>query len=185
MKVVETPIKGIKLLDIDCYRDNRGFFLESYQAEKYHAVGIQESFVQDNHSRSKKGVLRGLHFQIQRPQSQIVTVMRGEIYDVAVDIRPASPTFGRWHGVVLSDEGIRQIYVTEGFAHGFCVLSEWADLHYKVSRFYDADDEGGLLWNDPDLAISWPNITPIIKQRDAEFPQLSGLTGEQFPNVSK
>ena len=124
-----------------------------------------------------------MHFQIKRPQAQIVTVMRGRIFDVGVDLRPASPTFGKWHGVELSDAGSRQIYMAPGFAHGFCVLSDWADLHYKVSRNYDAHDEGGLHWNDIQVGIRWPQSDPIITARDASYPLLRDLTVVKLPHA--
>src|SRR5262249_27774983 len=147
MRLVETGISGLLLIEPRCFRDARGFFLESFQAQRYRDAGIADRFVQDNHSRSVKGVLRGLHFTVKRPQAQIVTVMRGRIFDAAVDLRPGSKTFGRWFGAELSDEGPRQLYMAPGLAHGFCVLSEFADLHYKVTELYDASDEGGLLWS--------------------------------------
>jgi dTDP-4-dehydrorhamnose 3,5-epimerase len=130
-----------------------------------------------------QGVLRGLHFQVANPQAQIVTVIRGSIFDVAVDLRFDSPTFGRWFGVELNDKGPRQIYMAPGFAHGFCVLSEIADLHYKVSRFYNQCDEGGLIWNDQDIGIDWPIKDPIISKRDKAYPRLDELRPEQLPHV--
>src|SRR5262249_21113252 len=129
------------------------------------------------------GVLRGLHFQVNRPQAQIVTVICGRIFDVAVDLRRASASFGRWYGIELSDEGPRQIYMAPGFAHGFCVLSEFADLHYKVSQFYDQHDEGGLIWNDRDIGIRWPTKNPIISKRDSSHPQLRELDRKRLPHV--
>ncbi len=182
MKVTHTPLKGLLLIEPVCFRDERGFFLESYQFERYKEAGIHDQFVQDNQSRSVKGVLRGMHFQVRRPQAQIVTVMRGCVFDVAVDLRPASPTFGRWFGVELSDAGPRQLYMAPGFAHGFCVLSDWADLHYKVSQFYDPRDEGGLLWNDPDIGIQWPIEMPQVTSRDATYPRIKELFEEQLPH---
>lgn len=130
----------------------------------------------------RRGVLRGMHFQVKRPQAQIVTVMRGRVFDVVVDLRPASPTFGRWFGVELSDNGPRQLYMTPGFAHGFCVLSDWADLHYKVSRPYDPGDEGGLFWNDPDVGIQWPIKVPQVAPRDAAYPGIRDLSQAQLPH---
>ena len=184
MDIIETSLDGVFLVKLDCYRDERGFFLETYQLKKYSTIGIDDSFVQENHSRSYKGVLRGLHFQIKRPQSQIVTVMNGRIYYIVVDLRAESSTFGKHYGVELDDKEIRQIWVTEGFAHGYCVLSEQVDLHYKVSRFYDPSDEGGVLWNDPDLGINWPLERPIIKKRDAEYPRIKDLTIDKLPHTS-
>lgn len=175
MNITSTPLKGILLIEPRCFQDERGFFLESYKRERYQAAGIMENFVQDNHSRSKKNVLRGLHFTRNKPQAQILTVVRGKIFDVVVDIRKDSPTFGKWFGTELSDEGPRQVYMTHGFAHGFCVLSEYADLHYKVSQRYDPNDDGGLRWNDSDIGIEWPIHTPIISDRDGNHPMLRSI----------
>ena len=175
IKVKSTSLEGFLIVEPNCYKDDRGFFLETYQEDIYKAAGITDKFVQDNQSRSIKGVIRGLHFQVNRPQAQIVTIMRGSVFDVGVDLRRNSPTFGKWHGVELSDVGQRQVYMAPGIAHGFCVLSDWADLHYKVSRFYDPDDECGLVWNDSEVNIDWPSITPLILQRDATYQSLSQL----------
>ena len=182
MKNTTTDLDGFLVIEPRCFQDDRGFFLETYQSERYQEVGILDKFVQDNQSRSAKGVLRGMHFQVKRPQAQIVTVMRGRIFDVGVDLRPSSRTFGKWYGVELSDTGTRQVYMAPGFAHGFCVLSDWADLHYKVSRKYDANDEGGLVWNDPDVDIRWPLAEPTVTSRDANYPQLKDLSIGQFPH---
>jgi dTDP-4-dehydrorhamnose 3,5-epimerase len=184
MQVKETGFTGLLLIEPRCFRDERGFFLESFQAERYRDNGITEAFVQDNHSRSRQGVLRGLHFQVKRPQAQIVTVIRGRIFDVAVDLRMNSTTFGRWYGVELSEEGPRQLYMTAGFAHGFCVLSEHADLHYKVTRLYDHADEGGLIWNDRDVGIHWPITNPMVSGRDSTYPTLRQLGRECLPHVN-
>ena len=175
IKVKSTSLEGFLIVEPNCYKDDRGFFLETYQEDIYKAAGITDKFVQDNQSRSIKGVIRGMHFQVNRPQAQIVTIMRGSVFDVGVDLRRNSPTFGRWHGVELSDTGQRQIYMAPGIAHGFCVLSDLADLHYKVSRFYDPDDECGMAWNDSEVNIDWPLITPLIHQRDATYQSLSQL----------
>jgi len=175
IKVKSTSLEGFLIVEPNCYKDDRGFFLETYQEDIYKAAGITDKFVQDNQSRSIKGVIRGLHFQVNRPQAQIVTIMRGSVFDVGVDLRRNSPTFGKWHGVELSDIGQRQVYMAPGIAHGFCVLSDWADLHYKVSRFYDPDDECGLVWNDSEVNIDWPLMTPLIHQRDATYKSLSQL----------
>lgn len=181
MKVEETPLPGLLLIEPRCFRDERGFFLESFRRERYQAAGITDDFVQDNHSRSVRGVLRGLHFQIRRPQAQIVTVIHGRIFDVAVDLRRGSATFGRWFGIELSEDGPRQIYMTPGLAHGFCVLSDVADIHYKVSRNYDHADEGGVLWSDPDIGIRWPVTDPMLSVRDASYPRLRDMTAESLP----
>lgn len=184
MKIVKTPLEGLVRIEPDCFQDERGFFLESYQENRYKDVGINDNFIQENHSRSVKGVLRGMHYQIKRPQAQIVTIMRGSIYDVCVDLRPNSPTFTQWYGVELNDVGSRQIYMAPGFAHGFCVISDYADLHYKVSEFYDSDDEGGLFWNDPGVAIKWPISNPEVSKRDQNFPKLSELSKALYPNMN-
>jgi len=182
MNVTPTPLSGLMIIEPRCFGDKRGFFLETFQAVRYEEAGIPDQFLQDNQSRSAKGVLRGMHFQVKRPQAQIVTVLRGRIFDAVVDIRTGSPTFGQWFGMELSDEGPRQVYMAPGFAHGFCVLSDWADLHYKASRLYDPHDEGGLRWNDPDVGVKWPNPVPQITERDAAFPLLNELSISQLPH---
>ena len=183
IKIKNTSLEGFLIIEPNCYKDDRGFFLETYQEDIYKAAGITDKFVQDNQSRSIKGVIRGMHFQVNRPQAQIVTIMRGLVFDVGVDLRQNSPTFGRWHGVELSDTGQRQVYMAPGIAHGFCVLSDLADLHYKVSRFYDPDDECGMVWNDSEVNIDWPSITPLIHQRDATYQSLSQLIdSHQLPH---
>jgi dTDP-4-dehydrorhamnose 3,5-epimerase len=185
MRVKPTDFAGLLVIEPNCYADERGFFLESFQQPRYRAAGIADDFVQDNHSRSSRGVLRGLHFQIKRPQAQIVTVMRGRIFDVVVDLRSGSPTFGRWFATQLSDEGPRQLYMAPGFAHGFYVLSDVADLHYKVSCLYDQADEGGLLWNDPDIGVRWPIDHPEVSQRDAAYPRLRDLDRPRLPHLTR
>jgi dTDP-4-dehydrorhamnose 3,5-epimerase len=184
MRVEQTQLPGLILIEPRRFGDERGFFLETFQAPRYRAAGIEDEFMQGNHSRSVKGVLRGLHFQLKRPQAQIVTVMRGRVFDVAVDLRPDSPTFGRWFGAELSDEGPCQMYMARGFAHGFCVLSDTADLHYMVSRIYDHGDEGGLVWNDPDIGIRWPIEAPVVSQRDGAYPRLRDLKHDGLPHVA-
>ena len=183
IKAKKTPLEGFLILELETFKDDRGFFLETFQEKNYKEAGIKDKFVQDNQSRSSKGVLRGIHFQVKRPQAQIVTVMRGCIFDVGVDLRQNSSTFGQWYGVELSDIGQRQVYMAPGIAHGFCVLSDLADLHYKVSRFYDSDDECGMLWNDSEVNIDWPSINPLIHQRDATYQSLSQLIeSHQLPH---
>jgi len=183
IKTKKTPLEGFLILELETFKDDRGFFLETFQEKNYKEVGIKDKFVQDNQSRSSKGVLRGMHFQVKRPQAQIVTIMRGCIFDVGVDLRQNSSTFGQWYGVELSDVGQRQVYMAPGIAHGFCVLSDLADLHYKVSRFYDSDDECGMLWNDSEVSIDWPSINPLIHQRDATYQSLSQLIeSHQLPH---
>ncbi len=184
MLVKETGLAGLLLIEPRYFRDERGYFLETFSAPRYRDAGITDDFVQENHSRSGKGILRGLHFQVRRPQAQLVTVMRGRVFDVAVDLRRTSTTFGRWFGAELSDEGVCQMYMAPGFAHGFCVLSDCADLHYMVSRIYDHSDEGGLLWNDPDIGISWPLEMPVVSARDAAYPRLRDIAPDRLPRPS-
>lgn len=170
MKIVAQPFDGLMVLEPRQFADERGFFLESFELDRYRVHGITEDFVQDNHSRSVKGVLRGMHFTRRKPQAQILTVIRGRIFDVVVDVRKDSPNFGKWFGTELSDEGPSQVYMANGFAHGFCVLSDVADLHYKVSQKYDPTDDGGLRWDDPTVAIEWPISGPIVSDRDRKLP---------------
>ena len=167
---VETcEIEGLKVITPAVFGDARGYFMETYQYEDFKAAGIDVTFVQDNQSASKRGVLRGLHFQINHPQDKLVRVIKGEVYDVAVDLRKDSPTFGQWQGVLLSEENKKQFFVPKGFAHGFLVLSEYAEFCYKCSDFYHPGDEGGLIYNDPEIGVEWP-ITPdmelIFSDRD-------------------
>jgi dTDP-4-dehydrorhamnose 3,5-epimerase len=182
MKITETGLAGLLLIEPRYFRDDRGYFLETFSGPRYRDAGIADDFVQENHSRSSKGILRGLHFTVRRPQAQLVTVMRGKVFDVGVDLRSGSKTFGRWFGAELSDEGACQIYMPPGFAHGFCVLSDVADLHYMVSRIYDHSDEGGLLWNDPDVGIRWPVEAPVVSARDAAYPKLWELGPDRLPH---
>ncbi len=184
MRVEHAPLQGLMVIEPQGFGDDRGFFLESFHQERYRSSGITDDFVQENHSRSRERVLRGLHFQIKYPQAQLLTVMRGRVFDVTVDLRPDSTTFSRWFGVELSDEGPRQIYMAPGFAHGFCVLSAFADLHYKVSRLYNHGDEGGVIWNDPDLDIRWPIESPIVSQRDSVYPRLRDIGRELLPHLA-
>ena len=175
MKVIETQLAGVLIIEPKAFGDHRGFFLETFQVERYREAGITLPFVQDNHSRSQRGVLRGLHFQKTRPQGKLVSVSRGAVYDVAVDIDPASATYGRFVGVELNDDNHRQMWVPPGYAHGFCVLSEVADFQYKCTDFYFLADEGGLLWNDPDVGIPWPITEPQLSAKDANNPRLRDL----------
>lgn len=166
MRVVPTAIGGVMIIEPDVYVDARGHFLETFHARTYAAAGLPVEFVQDNESLSAKGVLRGLHLQLQRPQGKLVRVVRGEIWDVAVDIRPESPTFGQWVGETLSDGNWRQLYVPPGCAHGFCVMSDQAIVHYKCTTFYDRDDEVGIAYDDPTLGIPWPIAEPVLSPKD-------------------
>lgn len=182
MKVETTPIPGLMVFEPRAFPDHRGCFLESWQDNRYLAQGVLP-MVQDNLSRSKRGVLRGLHFTVKRPQAQFIWVSSGEVLDVAVDLRRNSPTFGKWHGVRLDGGAIRQFYLPPGFAHGFCVLSETADVHYKVTHTYDAADEFTLRWNDPDIGVEWPVADPVLKDHDARAPLLRDLAPHQLPDV--
>lgn len=175
MDVIDTSIKGCKLIQPKVFGDHRGFFLETFQASRYAECGINLPFVQDNYSRSSKGVLRGLHFQINKPQGKLVRVVRGEVFDVAVDIRRDSPTFGRWEGVILSEENKSQFWIPPGLAHGFVVLSDTADFEYKCTDYYDPSDEGCLIWNDPDVAIKWPVTDPLLSEKDRQAKILAEL----------
>ena len=176
MKVIETALPGVLIIEPKAFGDHRGFFLETFQVERYREAGITLPFVQDNHSRSQRGVLRGLHFQRTRPQGKLVSVSRGAVYDVAVDIDPASATYGQFVGVELNDDNHRQMWVPPGYAHGFCVLSEVADFQYKCTDFYFPADEGGLAWNDPDVGIPWPIEAPQLSAKDVNNPRLRDLT---------
>ena len=175
MKVIETALPGVLIIEPKVFGDARGFFIETFQVERYREIGITQPFVQDNHSRSQRGVLRGLHFQKTRPQGKLVRVSRGAVYDVAVDINPKSPTFGRYVGVELSDDNHRQLWIPAGYAHGFCVISAVADFEYKCTDFYFPEDEGGLIWNDPDVNIPWPVDTPQLSAKDQRNPSLREL----------
>ncbi|MDF1694072.1 MAG: dTDP-4-dehydrorhamnose 3,5-epimerase [Zhongshania sp.] len=176
MKLIPTKLKDCVIIEPKVFGDHRGFFLETFQAERYRDMaGISLPFVQDNHSRSAKGVLRGLHFQKTKPQGKLVRVVSGEVFDVAVDIRPSSPSFGLWEGVVLSEENKRQFWVPPGFAHGFVVLSDTADFEYKCTDYYDPSDEGCLIWNDPAMAIDWPLANPTLSAKDSAAPTLAEL----------
>ena len=169
---VETcEIEGLKIITPKVFGDARGYFMETYNYEDFKAAGIPEIFVQDNQSASRKGVLRGLHFQNKYSQDKLVRVIKGEVFDVAVDLRPNSPTFGKWHGVLLSEENKKQFFVPKQFAHGFLVLSDYAEFCYKCSDFYHPEDEGGIAWNDPDLGVKWPlenGAAPILSDKDKE-----------------
>jgi dTDP-4-dehydrorhamnose 3,5-epimerase len=181
LQITETSLPGVLLIQPRVYEDTRGFFMETYRADAMRAAGVDETFVQDNHSRSSHAVLRGLHYQLRRPQAKLCRVVHGEVLDVAVDIRVGSPHFGKWLGAVLSAENKRALYLPKGFAHGFVVRSERADLLYKCSEYYDAPDDGGVLWNDPALGIEWDTPSPILSAKDAEFLPLAQIARERLP----
>ena len=171
----KTGIEGLVVVEPKVFGDNRGYFMETYNYNDFKAAGLDMVFVQDNQSKSKKGVLRGLHFQKKNPQGKLVRVVSGEVYDVAVDLRRGSDTYGQWYGVLLSAENKKQFYVPEGFAHGFVVMSETAEFVYKCTRFYDPSDEGGLMWNDPEIGIDWPvpeNAELLLSEKDQHHQPL-------------
>jgi dTDP-4-dehydrorhamnose 3,5-epimerase len=186
MKVIPTELPEVLIIEPTVHGDARGFFQETYHADRYAELGIRSTFVQDNHSRSGAGILRGLHYQLKHPQGKLVRVTQGVAFDVAVDIRKGSPTFGRWVGVTLSEDNFLQLYVPPGFAHGFCSLSERVDFLYKCTDYYHPVDEQGVLWNDPDLGITWPEIgsdyrlsnkdqgNRRLRDLDAELPIYTG-----------
>jgi len=182
MRVVPSIVPGVLVIEPDVHEDGRGFFLETYHAERYGEVGIAGPFVQDNHSRSIGGTLRGLHLQLRRPQGKLVRVIEGEIFDVAVDVRRGSPTFGRWVGVHLSASNFKQCFIPPGFAHGFCVVSPVAQVEYKCTDLYDPDSEIGIAWNDPAIGIAWPVAAPTLSPRDRQHPTLEAVRS-QLPNL--
>jgi dTDP-4-dehydrorhamnose 3,5-epimerase len=176
---IPCPIEGLYEITPQLFGDNRGYFFEVYSERDFFAAGLTMGFVQDNQSRSIKGVLRGLHFQKTHPQGKLVRVIQGEVFDVAVDIRPNSPTRGKWHGVTLSGEQHNQFYIPEGFAHGFLVLSDWALFAYKCTDFYHPEDEGGIIWNDKTIAVAWPNLGMdyMLSEKDKKLPEFSSCIG--------
>jgi dTDP-4-dehydrorhamnose 3,5-epimerase len=175
MRALPTDLPGVVLIEPDVFRDARGYFLETFNHRRYRDLGIDCTFVQNNQSRSLRGTLRGMHAQVKNPQGKLVRVVEGEIFDVAVDIRPRSPTFGKWTGANLSGESFRQMFVPPGFAHGFCVLSESAVVVYSCTDFYDRADEVGFRWNDPAVGIVWPLDRPLLSDKDAALPTLAEL----------
>ncbi|MGE3541411.1 MAG: dTDP-4-dehydrorhamnose 3,5-epimerase [Candidatus Tectimicrobiota bacterium] len=181
MEVSATPLPGVYLIVPRVFVDCRGFFMETWQASRYAQAHIPGPFVQDNYSHSSRGTLRGLHYQLTYPQGKLVWVMQGEVFDVAVDIRRGSPTFGQWYGTLLSGENHHQLYIPAGFAHGFCVLSESADFCYKCTNVYRSGDEYGLRWDDPRLAIPWPLSAPLLSEKDRTYPTLETIPQEHLP----
>jgi len=175
VKFLPTDLPGVTLIEPDVFKDARGFFLETYHERKYAEGGIPGPFVQDNHSYSGRGTLRGLHAQLLRPQGKLVRAVEGEMFDVAVDIRRGSPAFGRWVGAVLSGENFRQLWIPPGFAHGFCVLSPWVHVEYKCTGFYDPADEISIAWDDPQIGIDWPVVAPTLSAKDKSAPRLADL----------
>ena len=185
LQIIETSLPGVLLIQPRVFGDARGFFMETYRQNVLAEAGIAETFVQDNHSRSARGVLRGLHYQLLRPQAKLCRVAQGEVLDVAVDIRVGSPHFGKWVAVVLSEENRTQIYIPQGFAHGFVVRSETADFLYKCSDYFDASDDRGVLWNDPALGIDWAEPSPLISEKDQRYLPLAGIAHDQLPRFER
>ena len=184
MKVIETELPGVHIIEPKVFGDERGFFLETFHAARYAEYDIPGeglSFVQENHSRSHKGVLRGMHYQLTHPQGKLVSVASGCVFDVVADVNPDSPTCGRWVGVELSEVNHRQVWVPPGYAHGFCVLSEMADFQYRCTDFYVPEDEGGVVWNDPDIGIDWPLAAPSLSGKDAGLPRLAEVPRDRLP----
>ena len=185
MKVTETKLPGVLIFEPDVFSDERGFFLETWRTTHYENAGVKGHFVQDNVSFSKKGVLRGLHYQYPQSQGKLVQVLSGRVTDVAVDIRAGSPTFGRWISEVISDVNHKQVYIPPGFAHGYCVTSETALFIYKCTDFYNPATENGIIWNDPELNIDWPVTEPVFSPKDAKYPKLSDIAQDKLPHFGE
>ncbi|MBE0536532.1 MAG: dTDP-4-dehydrorhamnose 3,5-epimerase [Phycisphaerae bacterium] len=181
MNIVPTELPGVVILEPKVFGDPRGWFVETWSQKRYEEAGIRRSFVQDNVSFSRRGILRGLHYQYPNPQGKLVQVLSGEVFDVAVDIRVGSPTFGKWVGVALSADNHRQMYIPPGFAHGFCVTSETALFSYKCTDYYNPAAEGGILFSDPAIGIDWPVESPVLSEKDAKFAVLQTILPEQLP----
>jgi dTDP-4-dehydrorhamnose 3,5-epimerase len=181
LQIIETSLPGVLLIKPRVFEDPRGFFMETYRQNVLADAGIRETFVQDNHSHSSRGVLRGLHYQLRNPQAKLCRVAGGEVLDIAVDVRLGSPHFGKWVSVVLSGENHAQLYVPMGFAHGFVVLSETADFLYKCSDYFDPADDRGVLWNDPAIGIDWDTPSPILSEKDMRYLPLAQIAHDQLP----
>lgn len=181
MKIIKTKLEDVLIVEPRAFVDPRGYFMESYHEQRYKENGIEATFVQDNLSYSVQGTLRGLHYQLPHSQAKLVQVLKGEVFDVAVDIRRGSPSFGQWEGVVLSSDNRLQLFIPEGFAHGFCVLSKEAIFHYKCSDIYSPEAQGGVIWNDSELSISWPVNKPLVSDKDMAFLPLSEIEIERLP----
>ncbi len=181
MEIIETNLPGVVIIEPKVFGDDRGYFFETWQQTRYEAIGIKEKFVQDNISYSTRGVLRGLHYQNPNTQGKLVSVLQGEVFDVAVDIRVGSPNFGHWTGVFLSGENHRQLWVPPGFAHGFCVTSETAYFSYKCTDVYTPQAEGGIIWSDPDIGIEWPLEDVVLSDKDKIYTKLKDMTANKLP----
>jgi dTDP-4-dehydrorhamnose 3,5-epimerase len=184
MRRIATALPDVALVEPQVFGDPRGYFMETYNAREFARLGVESHFVQDNQSGSQQGVLRGLHYQLGRPQAKLVRVVRGEVFDVAVDLRRGSPTFGCWAGEILSEQNRRMLFIPEGFAHGFFVLSEQAEFAYKCSAYYAPEEERGVIWNDPTLAIAWPipaGVVPLLSSKDSRYPRLQEMAVEDLP----
>jgi dTDP-4-dehydrorhamnose 3,5-epimerase len=180
LKFTETPLPGVLVIEPRVHGDERGFFMETYRADAFREHGIPDVFVQDNHSRSARGVLRGLHYQEPLPQGKLVRCPRGELFDIAVDIRRGSPTFGRYYGILLTESNNKMLWVPPGFAHGFCALTDTADLVYKVTELYRPEYDRCILWNDPDIGIPWPIAEPVLSAKDANAPRLKDAVVPEY-----
>lgn len=183
MKVTKTAIDGAYLIDLDVYGDNRGFFLESYQQKRYAEHGLDANFVQDNRSFSQKGVLRGLHYQMKRPIGHLIYVTHGSVFDVGVDLRVNSPSFGKHIAFTLTGEKNQQLFLPAGVAHGYCTLAQENEILYKCTEYYYPDDEAGVIWNDPEIGIEWPISHHVINERDAAFPALKSIVQSRLPQI--
>jgi dTDP-4-dehydrorhamnose 3,5-epimerase len=181
MKITETALPGVLLIEPRVFTDARGSFMETWHQARYHELGLPAHFVQDNISFSVRNTLRGLHFQHPKAQGKLVQVLHGEVFDVAVDVRVGSPTFGKWVGMKLSGDNAQQLYIPEGFAHGFCVMSDVAAVSYKCTDFYAPEAEGGIAWNDADLGIPWPSQSPLLSPKDASYPSLMRVPQDRLP----
>ena len=184
MKVNKTDIEGAYLIDLNVHGDQRGFFLESYEKRRYAEHGIDVEFVQDNRSYSRRGVIRGLHYQVKNPIGQLIYVTHGVVFDVGVDLRPASPSFGKYVAFTLSAENNQQLFLPAGVAHGFCTLADDNEILYKCSEFYYPNDEAGVLWNDPDIGIPWPIEPEVLSERDAAYPRLKDVPSGRLPSLA-
>ena len=185
MEIIGYKLPEVKLIEPQFFADSRGFLLESFQLKRYQNIGIELPFVQDNISRSKYGVIRGLHYQLTHPQGKLITVLRGEVFDVAVDVRRNSPTFSKWSAAILNDENHRQLYIPPGFAHGYCALSDIVDLYYKTTDYHYSKEELGVIWNDPKIAIVWPKLNKpiVLSEKDSQHKMIGEISIEDFPLI--